>query len=477
MAQNIFQMSGQYEEYLVDESKYSGYADSISFPKTEEELIDILKALKSEGTVVTIQGGKTGIVGGAVPNGGHVLNLSHMNHVKEFFVEADGTGRITVEPGINLMELRKEIDNFSRKNPLFLPVDPTETSASIGGIVASGAQGISRVLYGSSRQYIAAVRLVDENGTVRKFDSNEMVTLSNGKRICGLDTVFGKEGITGVISEVTLKLIPKPESVWGIVFFFGEKEEAAAFVDCLKKNLPRNETAAVVSVEYIDRKSLDMIEARKSAMSKIKELPDIEQEIKSVIYLELHGEEDGIEELAEILMELAMECGSDTEAAWAVSGESEVEKLHAFRHAAAETMNLFVEERHRQDERITKLGMDLLIGNVSFGKLLESYELDMEQAGLTGCVFGHALDNHLHVNILPESYEQYEKGIELSRVWAKRAGEAGGKIIGEHGVGKLKQKILGESVPKAYVEECKVLKESMGETTMLNQGNIFGRQV
>lgn len=155
MAQNIFQMSGQYEEYLVDESKYSGYADSISFPKTEEELIDILKALKSEGTVVTIQGGKTGIVGGAVPNGGHVLNLSHMNHVKEFFVEADGTGRITVEPGINLMELRKEIDNFSRKNPLFLPVDPTETSASIGGIVASGAQGISRVLYGGGRQYIS----------------------------------------------------------------------------------------------------------------------------------------------------------------------------------------------------------------------------------------------------------------------------------------------------------------------------------
>ena len=99
MAEIVCQMSEKYEEYLIDESKYKGYADSISFPESEEEIVTILEKMKDEQTPVTIQGAKTGITGAGIPMGGHILNLSHMNKVIEHSTADDGTGRIVVEPG------------------------------------------------------------------------------------------------------------------------------------------------------------------------------------------------------------------------------------------------------------------------------------------------------------------------------------------------------------------------------------------
>lgn len=472
MAWNIYPMSEQYEEYLTDESKFSGYADSISFPESAKETADILKELSGKRIPVTIQGGKTGIVGGAIPRGGHVLNLSHMNKVLDHWEEEDGTGRILVQPGINLIDLKKEIDNLFRKNPQFWPVDPTETSASVGGIAASGAQGISRILYGKSGQYIDAVNIMDYEGRVTRLCRGETKKLSETEWVDALDLVLGKEGITGIITELTLKLIPRPESVWGIAFFFEENANAAKFADGLKADMPKSDSAAVAAVEYLDRTSLAMIEARKSSMTKIKELPDIRPEITAMIYLEIHGQEESIEEIAEQLMERAAQCISDPDEAWAVSGEAEVEKLHVFRHAAAETANLFIEERHREDKRIMKLGMDMLcIG--TFGQTLERFEQELADSGLKGCIFGHALDNHLHVNILPDSYEEYCQGIRLVRDWAARIGSEHGTLIGEHGIGKLKKEIFHDLLPQAYIEQCKKAKELFDAGKMLNCGNIW----
>ena len=465
MAQTIYPMEGQYEEYLTDESKYRGYADSLSFPESAQEAAEILKELSKEKIPVTIQGAKTGIVGGGIPRGGHILNLSRMNQVLDSWLEEDGTGRIRIQPGINLLDLKKEIGRRFRAKPQFWPVDPTETSASIGGIAASGAQGISRILYGKSERYIESVSVMDYAGQIRELPDSE--------RAGGLDLVLGKEGITGIIIELTLKLIPRPDSVWGIAFFFEEDDNAAAFVDGLKGGLPGNDTAAVAAVEYIGRASIDMIEARKPSMTKIKELPDIRREIAAMIYTELHGLEEGIEEIAEQLMEQAAKCGSDPDEAWAVSEEAEVERLHVFRHAAAETVNLFIEEQHREDRRITKLGMDMLCDG-TFAQTLDRFRKEVSASGLKGCIFGHALENHLHVNLLPGSYEEYCRGIKLIRRWAEEIRSEQGTLIGEHGIGKLKREILGDLVPDEYIEQCKRAKKRFDAQEMLNRGNIWG---
>lgn len=125
MGQSMIPMSKVYQEYLIDESKYTGEAQSISFPESEEELLKIFAQLRDAQVPVTIQGGKTGITGGSVPGGGHILNVSRMNRVKDSCLSQDGTGRIVVEPGLNLMDLQKEIFARFRKEQMFWPVAPT----------------------------------------------------------------------------------------------------------------------------------------------------------------------------------------------------------------------------------------------------------------------------------------------------------------------------------------------------------------
>lgn len=473
MKQLIFPMKEQYEEYLTDESKFTGKADSISFPENEEEIQEVLKELRKEKIPVTIQGGKTGITGGSVPMGGNIMNLSRMNRVTDSELLADGTGLITVEPGLNLMDLKQEISRLFRKNPLFWPPDPTETSASVGGIAAADAQGITGMLYGGTSSYIEKLHLIDYEGKIRKIKKGEKITRADGTKLEWIEAVLGKEGITGIISRLTLRLIPKPESVWGIGFFFEEEKKSSEFADFLRDNLPSSEDAAIAAVEYIDRMTIDLIEKRKSTMTKIRELPDVAETVNGMIYVEIHGKEEGIESVAEELMEAAMEYGSDPDTAWAVSGETDTEKMHAFRHGAAETVNLFIEEARRNDSRITKLGTDMSIDGMKFSQVVTGCRRELLKAGLNGCIFGHVMGNHLHVNLLPANYEEYKAGIKLLQKWAQYTAKNGGKVIGEHGIGKLKQQIIGSSIPGPYIEKCQKLKQEFDKENRINPGNIF----
>ncbi len=110
---------------------------------------------------MTVQGARTGIVGGAVPEGGHILNLSRMKNIGEVRRdEASGEYRLTVQPGALLSEVRDAIDPHG----VFLPPDPTETSASIGGMVACNASGALSFHYGPTRAWVSALRLVTSDG-------------------------------------------------------------------------------------------------------------------------------------------------------------------------------------------------------------------------------------------------------------------------------------------------------------------------
>lgn len=469
---NIFSMDEKYEEYLMDESKYRGNADSISFPENEDEIIHILKDMVILNKPITIQGGKTGIVGSGVPNGGHIMNLSKMNHVKDSKFLDDGTCLLTVEPGINLIDLRKEINKIPSKVPLFWPPNPTETSATIGGIAATGANGIYEYLYGDTKKYINSVKLLgyDEiqviNKDMRYYDAD-------GRKLDLLDMILGREGITGIFSEITLTLIPKPESIWGISFFFEKDEDAGIFINKVNLKDYNIEQAEIAAIEYMDRATIDLIEDRKANMTKIKELPDIEEQFVSMVYLELHGSEEGVEGLAGVLMEMAIDANSDPDKAWAVSGDMEIEKMHSFRHAAAETTNLYIEELRRNDKRITKLGTDMSVENSNFYNITNQYRSDAREHGLECCIFGHGYNNHVHVNLFPKTYEEYLIGIRLIRKWAKEVQSLGGKIACEHGIGKLKKELLSDFIPEDYISICDALKKEFDPKNIFNQGNII----
>ncbi len=459
------EMCEKYQEFLIDESKYQGCAQSISFPECEEEICQILKQMKEKRIPVTIQGGKTGITGASVPNQGHILNLSRMNRILKSDLEK---GTITVEPGITLMDLEKEILRVFGKQKLFWPVQPTEKSASVGGVAATGAQGPNEFFYGDSRQYFAAARMVCMDGHVEELNRDTSGDL--------LNAALGREGIGGVFTSLTLRLVPKPEEIWGICFFFQEEDNLAAFADVLNENCWEREGAQLTVKEYLDKKAFLLIQERKKDMAKIRELPDIDENCEGMVYLELEGMPDAVEELAEELMELAAEWDSDPDTAWALSGEMEVEKLRAFRHAAAESVNLCVEAARKQEPSLTKLGTDYKYPGKKFSNVLAYYREELVGTGIEYTIFGHLGDAHLHVNLLPKTEAEYQEGCRLFKKWAKNCQDAGGNLIGEHGIGKLKREILRDLLEEKEIQVYRDFKEKYDPEYLLNPGTIFSEE-
>jgi len=459
----IFPLDDRYTDYLTDESGLQGTADSISFPSSEDEIVGIIKTMAARHTPITIQGGKTGILGGSVPSGGHLMNLSRFKDVNQFSNE--GGYFLTVDPGITLEELTAATDRLRADVPLFWPPDPTEKTASVGGVVSCGSAGCTAGYYGPTADYVEAFRVVDAGGIVH--------SLRRGEPGDPVDTYLSREGILGVITEITLRLIEKPHEQWGIAFFFNTNEDAFRFAEGLQKAYPAGTEEAPAAMEYLDRATIDLIEEQKENMSAVKDMPDVPPGKAAMVYLEVHGSsEEGVESIVENLMNMAVACHSDPDEAWAVSGQ-EIEKLRAFRHAAAESVNLKIGEARRNCPEITKLGTDMTIPGVPFGRVIKGYGKDMADAGLKCVIFGHIAGNHLHVNILPENLTQYEAGKDLIRNWASECREAGGRIVTEHGVGKLKVPLFAEYGGRGEIEEIRKLKRKLDPGRLWNPGTII----
>ena len=160
-----------------------------------------------------------------------------------------------------------------------------------------------------------------------------------------------------------------------------------------------SDTAEVIAAEYIDGESIRLIENKKELLSKLDNIPPIDSIIDAMIYLEIAGEESGIESAAELLSERAMHCGSDPDQAWAVSGEKELETMRTFRHAIPETVNLVVEENHRNHCKVTKNSTDISFAGKAFSEVMNWYMKCFNDLQSACCIFGHVGDNHVHCNL------------------------------------------------------------------------------
>ena len=238
MSIQIIDVGEMYADFLRDESRRTGRAEKIAFPRSSGEVCAALTMAAENGWPVTVQGGRTGITAGCVPYGGLILNLSRMNAIGE--IEGD---RITVQPGATLDQIRTAIAGSGFR----FPSDPTETSASIGGMAANNASGARSFRYGPVRRWIHALEVVLANGEmvrlergVQKADGLKFelgnirgnlpeLPLPDVKSAAGyfvkpdmdlVDLFIGAEGTLGVVTELTLQLMPAPEEMVGLTAFF-----------------------------------------------------------------------------------------------------------------------------------------------------------------------------------------------------------------------------------------------------------------
>lgn len=530
MTELIFSaQEAHYQEYLRDESRSVGWADSISFPKTEQELREIVSLLAERGQAITVQGARTGLTAAAVPQGGHVLNLTKMDRITGLRYDKGADAFfLAVQPGVLLTDLRKALANASfdtsgwsaeslaalrqmqeRGAYQFTP-DPTEASATIGGMISCNASGARSFYYGPTRNHVHRLRVVLADGSLlclqrgvqRVRNGAFIVTTESGEQIAGqlphyplprvknaagyhlaadmdlLDLFIGSEGTLGIISEAELCLRPTPRAIWGVTAFFPGEDSALRFVRAVRgEQLPERgdlTTARPVAVEYFNHQALNLLRRQRQVNPAFGQMQPLAAHFHTAIYVEFHGESD--QQLTEVLLELGqliVSCGGDEVDTWVARNTRDMEQLHFFRHATPESVNLTIDQRRRTEPRLTKLGTDMAVPDERLAEVIALYNRRIAESGLEAVAFGHIGNNHVHVNILPQNLDDYQRGKALYLEWARQAVSWGGTVSAEHGIGKLKTAFLAEMYGRKGLAKMRSVKRVFDPKWLLNPGNMF----
>ena len=447
-------------EYLEDASGFRGHAERLLVPESEAEVLEGLRSASERGNGVTIAGAGTGLTGGRVPQGGWVLSLEKLNRIEI----REGTA--TAGAGA----LLKDLETAAARSGQFYAPDPTEMSAAVGGTIATNASGSRSFRYGDTRRHVLALRVALMDGrllSVRRgepidFDvpalpAPETTKHSAGFRLApGMDWVdlfAGSEGTLGVILEAELGLLPLPEELFTGVVFFPSDEQVLDAVDGWR------EIAGLRMIEYLDRASLDLLR---------RQYPEIPRAAGGAILFEQELDGAGEEEIDRWEGRLGG-AGAILEGSWFAASEQDRERFRRFRHALPETVNDLVRRNG-----FMKLGSDYAVPVSRNREMLAFYRTRLE-ADFAGrhVVFGHIGDAHVHVNILPQSGEEFDRGRELMFEFARQAVALGGTVGAEHGLGKRKAALLALQYSPAEIEAMKQVKRRLDPQWLLGRGNLF----
>ncbi|HET6669042.1 MAG TPA: FAD-binding oxidoreductase [Pyrinomonadaceae bacterium] len=514
------------QSYLSDASyMQAGSAERVVFPQSTEEVAEVLALATQQNTPVTVSGAGTGTVGGRVPFGGIVLATDNLNRIKSLGHDKGGGGRAVVEAGVLLCNLQR----FVEAQGLFYPPDPTERGCFIGGNVATNASGARTFKYGPTRNYIERLKVCLATGEIldlrrgqfRADCANQIkIPLSarhtleaqlpsyhmphvrknaSGYFVApGMDVVdlfIGSEGTLGVISEVEVALIPKPESILSGVVFFSANDKLLEFVSEARThslaNRERQEPGRLgplmdKALEVTDRRKLSppdagsghrrrLIDARALEYFDRESLAFLRQKYDSIpaaatgaVFFEEEITASSEDAVMSEWLSLLEKHEALIDESWFAANEPDQVKLREFRHALPVLMN---EWFARYNQR--KISTDMSVPDEEFAGMLAFYEELLAASKLRYTIFGHIGDNHVHVNILPRDDVEAAQGRELYWKFVRHAVKVGGTISAEHGIGKLKREYLRELYGEKHLREMAALKKAFDPAGILGRGNII----
>ncbi len=450
----------KFECYLRDESRLTGMADFIVFPENTVELVEALRFAKSSSHSITVQGGRTGLVGGAVPQGGLILNLSHFNRI----LGTEEGQLLRVQAGVTL----EEIEAYAASHDCFFPPNPTERAATIGGVFATGAAGPSSLLYGPSSRYVQALlwltaageqweiqrgRFVfDETGCSlpdgRRLEAQALPTaspLAFGLPYAGLDLIdflAGSEGKLGIAAELCLKLLPLPAQSWGVIYFFSDTERAFSFGEELRVRLEKGDATYLVCTEFMDDGALSRLEPEKLG------LPMFPEGAKAAVYTELAGSDaSALETLLTEHLDLFAALGEPDENTWAEQGQAGIRRFRQLRHAVPALVGDQTGFSYENGGIPPRVETDFSGPPLKAADYIRMYRSGLQAEGLRGMIYGHLLQNRLHATIFCDNPQELEHAGILIAKWAERLVSDEGLLVTETGVGRLKIGLLDTLLP------------------------------
>jgi D-lactate dehydrogenase (cytochrome) len=271
-----------------------------------------------------------------------------------------------------------------------------------------------------------------------------------------VDLFIGSEGTLGVICEVELVLLPKPEGLLSGVVFFADEADVLALVREVRAHVDAR------AVEFFDRESLRFLREK---------YPTIPAEAVAAIFFEQEttaATEDAVLNQWIVLLDQHHALAES----WFATNEQDQAKLREFRHQLPVLMNEWF-ARYRQ----RKVSTDMSVPDEAFAGLFRFYKETLQPSGLRYTIFGHIGDNHVHVNILPRDESEAVRAREMYVEFLKYAASVGGTLSAEHGVGKLKRDYLRFFYTDAQLREMAALKRSLDPNGILGRGNIFAEEL
>ncbi|RLJ71252.1 glycolate oxidase/D-lactate dehydrogenase [Hydrogenivirga caldilitoris] len=415
---------------------------AVIFPENREDVIKLVEVCYEEDIPIFPRGAGSGLTGGAVPTTerGVVVSFEKMTR---FVVDVDNaTAR--VQPGVVTYEFQEHVEKLG----LFYPPDPSSFKYStIGGNIAENAGGPRCLKYGVTREYVLGIEAVIKEGKVLKTGNPIL------KDVAGYDITklfVGSEGTLGLLTEATLKLIPKPQARATALALFDDLETVGRAVTKIM-------TSGIFpsALEFMDRDAIRAVEDYKPV--------GLPKDVEALLLIEVDGSKTAVREQIEEVKQLLTGMGIEVRVA---SDEREAEKLWTARKNLGPALG---------NLRSGKINEDIVFPRTYLAEALPKLREIAKKYDLLMVVFGHIGDGNLHVNFLydkanREEEERAEKAVD--EVF-ELALSYHGSITGEHGVGLTKKKFLKWQFGDTGYELLRGIKLLFDPKNLFNPGKVI----
>ena len=428
------------EQHGRDESYHAVHApDAVAFPKSTEEVAEIVRVCAEYGTPMIPFGTGTSLEGHvAALHGGVCIDLSDMNEIVR--VSAEDLD-VTVQAGVR----RKQLNEHLRDTGLFFPIDPG-ADASLGGMTATRASGTNAVRYGTMRENVLALTVVTSDGRIINTARRAR------KSAAGYDLTrmfVGSEGTLGVITEVTLRLYGIPEAMSAAVCFFPGIEGAVdTVIETIQMGVP------VARIELLDELQMEACN----------NYSNLNYPVAPTLFLEFHGSEASVAEQAETVQIIAAEHGAG-DFQWATRTEERNHLWQARHDAAYAALSL------RPGKKMW--ATDVCVPISRLAECILDTQKDLAESFLIAPLVGHVGDGNFHLVFLfdPEDDRELAEVERLNERLVLRSLALDGTCTGEHGVGYGKLNFLTAEHGEG-VSLMRDIKKALDPDNIMNPGKI-----
>lgn len=420
-----------------------GQAELIGYAKTTQDVSKFMKKASAESKKVITIGAHTGLTGATYPHKDEwFLSLAKMNQILSLDTE---TLTLNVQAGVTLAKIRE----YLATTPYFYAPDPGEKTATVGGNVGTNAGGMRAIKYGVTRDNIRGYDVVLANGDIIHAGS---LNQKNSSAYDLKDLFIGSEGTLGVITQLQLKIIPKPAFERSMLVGFEKLEDLAPVVYQIL-----NSPVEPVALELLEKNSLRYSE-------EYLQVKMVDQKGAAFLLLTVNSnDEKNLDFQLDELTTIVTKAGSLNQRLLTADEAGIVWNIRdhiltgIYAAATTKMYDPVVPTRHVPE---------LIIKSKEYA----------DEMQITSAFFGHAGDGNIHICILQEDYDDQKWKdllVEYERKLYHLIEELGGLPSAEHGIGLEKKKYLSYFYSEEYMNVLKALKQALDPHNILNPGRIF----